>query len=389
MKKQIDEVFCHLCGQTIKREAFVCIHCGALNHASNDAQRKLINENQRHSGKNRSAAGFLALFLGSIGAHKFYLGDNSAGFKYMLIFILGSPLIIPSLVIAGIAITDAFKLFQMTDSDFDTKYNSTEFNHHCAVENPNQATKSQQEAPIKNSDNKLNPKRNTTLSQHNSDCSQTYSKLCERAEEAVETNELLIAVDYYTQAITFDKNKSQAYWGRGLVFEALRCTEDFKKDLLSAANRGDIRAASYLNKNYPLYMLLRKPSTIIIAGVTLVAFAVAIITIREKNYQTKNSTSTHSMPTTNELNPTDIIVESLQCKQAISKFDIKMTAVERLTEGGNPCPAVPLILDLLSEIDDMKGYCDQSQSKATSLKRIYTNLLYQAKNACARIGSSS
>lgn len=42
------------------------------------------------SGKSHVAAGLLAIFLGGLGIHKFYLGYNSAGFVMLGVTILGS-----------------------------------------------------------------------------------------------------------------------------------------------------------------------------------------------------------------------------------------------------------------------------------------------------------
>lgn len=44
--------------------------------------------------KNHLTAGFLALFLGGIGAHKFYLGKNAIGFIYLLFCWTGIPAVV-------------------------------------------------------------------------------------------------------------------------------------------------------------------------------------------------------------------------------------------------------------------------------------------------------
>ncbi|MEY2669772.1 MAG: hypothetical protein RLZZ577_88 [Bacteroidota bacterium] len=65
--------------------------------------------------KSKITAGLLALFLGGLGIHKFYLGRGGAGFLY-LIFCW-------TLVPAVIAFFDAIFLFLMDDVIFNAKYN--------------------------------------------------------------------------------------------------------------------------------------------------------------------------------------------------------------------------------------------------------------------------
>lgn len=51
----------------------------------------------------------LALLLGMIGAHRFYLGDKKTGLIQLLMFIPGALLIIPPFITAIWAITDAIR----------------------------------------------------------------------------------------------------------------------------------------------------------------------------------------------------------------------------------------------------------------------------------------
>ncbi len=55
-------VFCRGCGCEIHESARACPHCGATQ----------LNGSQ---GKNKVVAGILALFLGGLGIHRFYLGQ--------------------------------------------------------------------------------------------------------------------------------------------------------------------------------------------------------------------------------------------------------------------------------------------------------------------------
>lgn len=65
--------------------------------------------------KSKIVAGLLALFLGGLGIHKFYLGRGGAGILYLLFFWTFIP--------AVIAFFDAIFLFLMDDEVFNAKYN--------------------------------------------------------------------------------------------------------------------------------------------------------------------------------------------------------------------------------------------------------------------------
>jgi len=65
--------------------------------------------------KEKSTAGILALFLGGIGAHKFYLGRGGQGLLY-LVFCWT---FIPGLI----ALIESISYFTMSRGDFDRKYN--------------------------------------------------------------------------------------------------------------------------------------------------------------------------------------------------------------------------------------------------------------------------
>lgn len=67
--------------------------------------------------KNKTTAGLLALFLGGIGIHKFYLNQTTAGILYLLF----SWTCIPAIL----AFIDCIILFTMPDDEFNKKYNST------------------------------------------------------------------------------------------------------------------------------------------------------------------------------------------------------------------------------------------------------------------------
>ena len=57
----------------MSKAALACPHCGHPNHLANPALAK-----------SKVTAGLLALLLGGVGAHKFYLGKIGAGVAYLL-----------------------------------------------------------------------------------------------------------------------------------------------------------------------------------------------------------------------------------------------------------------------------------------------------------------
>ncbi len=79
--------------------------------------------------KNKIIAGLLALFLGNIGVHWFYLNENKKGLTYLiatacgwigLVVLIG---IIPIVIIAVMALIDAFKFLAMDEKKFNKTYN--------------------------------------------------------------------------------------------------------------------------------------------------------------------------------------------------------------------------------------------------------------------------
>ena len=68
--------------------------------------------------KNKTTAGLLAIFLGGLGIHKFYLGQNGLGILY-LIFVW-------TFIPAFIGFIEGLCYFSMSDKDFNKKYNGIE-----------------------------------------------------------------------------------------------------------------------------------------------------------------------------------------------------------------------------------------------------------------------
>ena len=86
--------FCSECGAKIAKKAVVCPHCGCqVEGASAQPQIVINNSNQNQNNVNVGSNGgkqcnkwtsfFLCLFLGCVGAHKFYEGKAGAGILYL------------------------------------------------------------------------------------------------------------------------------------------------------------------------------------------------------------------------------------------------------------------------------------------------------------------
>lgn len=73
--------------------------------------------------RNRIAAALLALFLGALGAHKFYMGKTGAGIVMLVIGIFGWLLAgIPTMIIYAIAIIEGVTYLTMSEERFDETY---------------------------------------------------------------------------------------------------------------------------------------------------------------------------------------------------------------------------------------------------------------------------
>ena len=71
---------------------------------------------------NRLVAALFALFLGTIGIHKFYIGENKAGLIMLLVAIFGLILVVPTLIMAVIAFVEAINYFMTPDDEWHQRY---------------------------------------------------------------------------------------------------------------------------------------------------------------------------------------------------------------------------------------------------------------------------
>jgi TM2 domain-containing membrane protein YozV len=105
MSAQANQKFCTTCGKPIHEKAEICPHCGVRQPMLASASK----------GRNKLTAGLLAIFLGGLGVHKFYLGQSTAGIIYLVLCWTGIPLVI--------GFIEGILLLVMSDADFDSKYN--------------------------------------------------------------------------------------------------------------------------------------------------------------------------------------------------------------------------------------------------------------------------
>ncbi|MDR1408767.1 MAG: TM2 domain-containing protein [Oscillospiraceae bacterium] len=91
-------MFCNKCGKEIDDAAAVCVHCGVptanMQQQQTQQQPQIVinnaNTNTNVAGgipglnaKNKWVAWCLCLFLGGLGAHKFYEGKTGMGILYL------------------------------------------------------------------------------------------------------------------------------------------------------------------------------------------------------------------------------------------------------------------------------------------------------------------
>jgi TM2 domain-containing membrane protein YozV len=106
-KPAADEQYCSSCGEIIKKEAEICPECGVR-------QKSPAGGGTASGSKDRTTAGILALLLGGIGAHKFYLGDTGLGILYLCFFWT----FIPALV----GLIEGILYLTKTDEEFQQQY---------------------------------------------------------------------------------------------------------------------------------------------------------------------------------------------------------------------------------------------------------------------------
>lgn len=75
-----------------------------------------------HRGKSKTTAALLALFLGGLGAHRFYLGTWGLGLIYLGVCLAGLLGMLPGLT-ALVGLAEAIRFFILKQPEFDARYN--------------------------------------------------------------------------------------------------------------------------------------------------------------------------------------------------------------------------------------------------------------------------
>jgi TM2 domain-containing membrane protein YozV/ribosomal protein L40E len=115
MTKGVDEKFCSECGAVIKAKAEICPKCGVRQMGRPvGAQLSESLSSTAPNGKSKIAAGLFAIFLGGLGAHKFYLGQIGWGIVYLVLFWTFIP--------ALIGFIEGILLLTMSEEAFNKKY---------------------------------------------------------------------------------------------------------------------------------------------------------------------------------------------------------------------------------------------------------------------------
>ena len=100
-----DEQYCSSCGEVIKQEAEICPECGVGQESASTSDG---------SGPDRTTAGIFALFLGGVGAHKFYIGETTQGVVYLCFFWTFIPAIV--------GLVEGILYLTKSDEEFQQKY---------------------------------------------------------------------------------------------------------------------------------------------------------------------------------------------------------------------------------------------------------------------------
>ena len=111
--------FCRYCGVALNPEQVVCVKCGA-GIGTAGSSRSVGGGSGTSWEKNKLVAGLLALFLGGIGAHKYYMGSWGWGIVFTAAVILTG--FIASIVTCIIALVEGIKFLMMSEEAFAEKY---------------------------------------------------------------------------------------------------------------------------------------------------------------------------------------------------------------------------------------------------------------------------
>ncbi|MDY0210970.1 MAG: TM2 domain-containing protein [Acholeplasma sp.] len=98
-------MYCRKCGAEIDDEAVICVHCGV-------AQNNMTNQvNVDPLAKSKLAAGLLAILVGSLGIHNFYLGFKEKAIVQLLLTVVGWIVIVGPIISGVWALIEGIMIF--------------------------------------------------------------------------------------------------------------------------------------------------------------------------------------------------------------------------------------------------------------------------------------
>jgi TM2 domain-containing membrane protein YozV len=106
-------MYCKECGEKVNNmhNQEVCLNCGVTLNESNNISDKIKSYNGEGNNK-KIVAGLLAIFLGGIGIHRFYLGYKEIGLVQLGLFLIGYILFWPATLLSSIwVLIDAVQVF--------------------------------------------------------------------------------------------------------------------------------------------------------------------------------------------------------------------------------------------------------------------------------------
>ena len=104
----IRDVFCPSCGTKVPENVKFCPNCGGKIYP--------VSETAKAGKKDKLVAGLLAIVLGGLGIHYFYLGKTTAGVLTIVISLVSCGIWPVVMLIQGIL------MLIMSEEDFDSKY---------------------------------------------------------------------------------------------------------------------------------------------------------------------------------------------------------------------------------------------------------------------------
>lgn len=119
--------YCVQCGKALQEEDIFCSNCGCKvkmrEKVENNFSYAHFSKSVNQCEKSKVVAGLLAIFLGALGIHKFYLNQSKAGTIMLLVSILGVFLFGLGPVIMGIiGFFEGIIYLAESDQSFEKKY---------------------------------------------------------------------------------------------------------------------------------------------------------------------------------------------------------------------------------------------------------------------------